>query len=70
MVPQEDTLDIELTVRENLSIYGRYFGLPRAESAGGPTELLDFVQLTERRRRQGGAAVRRHEAPPDDRQEP
>src|SRR5205814_6008429 len=30
VVPQEDTLDLELTVRENLLIYGRYFGLPRA----------------------------------------
>ena len=29
VVPQEDTLDVELTVRENLLIYGRYFGLPR-----------------------------------------
>ena len=31
VVPQQDTLDVELTVRENLSIYGRYFGLSRAE---------------------------------------
>ena len=31
VVPQQDTLDTELTVRENLVIYGRYFGLPRAE---------------------------------------
>src|SRR5205085_9813660 len=29
VVPQEDTLDVELTVRENLLIYGRYFDLPR-----------------------------------------
>ena len=29
--PQEDTLDTELNVRDNLYIYGRYFGLPRAE---------------------------------------
>ena len=29
VVPQEDTLDSELTVRENLLVYGRYFGLPR-----------------------------------------
>ena len=33
MVPQQDTLDAELTVQENLIIYGRYFGLPRAEAA-------------------------------------
>src|SRR5438067_2280977 len=31
VVPQQDTLDFELTVRENVIIYGRYFGLPRAE---------------------------------------
>src|ERR1022692_3724686 len=29
VVPQDDTLDVELTVRENLLVYGRYFGLPR-----------------------------------------
>jgi lipooligosaccharide transport system ATP-binding protein len=49
VVPQQDTLDTELTVFENVFIYGRYFGLsgdvlrPRIE------ELLDFVQLLERR---------------------
>ena len=48
VVPQEDTLDIELTVRENLLIYGRYFGLPRAVIAERTARLLDFVQLTER----------------------
>ena len=30
VVPQENTLDIELTVQENLLVYGRYFGLPRS----------------------------------------
>ena len=29
LVPQEDTLDLELTVLDNLMIYGRYFDLPR-----------------------------------------
>jgi lipooligosaccharide transport system ATP-binding protein len=48
VVPQEDTLDVELTVRENLLIYGRYFGLPRAVIAERTRRLLDFVQLTER----------------------
>ena len=33
VVPQEDTLDTELTVRENLLIYGRYFDLPRKRAA-------------------------------------
>ena len=48
VVPQQDTLDLELTVRENLSIYGRYFGLTRAEVARRADELLEFAQLTER----------------------
>ena len=48
VVPQQDTLDMELTVRENLLIYGRYFDLSRAEARRRADELLDFVQLTER----------------------
>jgi lipooligosaccharide transport system ATP-binding protein len=48
VVPQEDTLDGELTVRENLLVYGRYFGLPRRLIAERTDQLLDFVQLTER----------------------
>src|SRR5436190_1259198 len=47
-VPQLDTLDLELTVRENLIIYGRYFGLARRELRGRADRLLEFVQLTER----------------------
>jgi lipooligosaccharide transport system ATP-binding protein len=46
--PQDDTLDTELTVRENLTIYGRYFGLSRAESRSRSDELLEFVALTEK----------------------
>jgi lipooligosaccharide transport system ATP-binding protein len=48
VVPQRDTLDEELTTRENLVIYGRYFGLPRAEAARRADELLEFAQLSER----------------------
>jgi lipooligosaccharide transport system ATP-binding protein len=48
VVPQADTLDNELTVRENLIIYGRYFGLSRKTVREKADELLDFVQLTER----------------------
>ena len=48
VVPQQDTLDTELSVRENLLIYGRYFGLSRAECARRADDLLDFAQLTER----------------------
>jgi lipooligosaccharide transport system ATP-binding protein len=46
--PQEDTLDTELTVRDNLYVYGRYFGLPRTEVRQRVDELLEFVQLTEK----------------------
>ncbi len=46
--PQEDTLDTELNVRDNLYIYGRYFGIPRAEVRARCEELLDFVQLTDK----------------------
>jgi lipooligosaccharide transport system ATP-binding protein len=48
VVPQEDTLDVELTVRENLLVYGRYFGLRRDVIRERTATLLDFVQLTER----------------------
>jgi lipooligosaccharide transport system ATP-binding protein len=48
VVPQQDTLDMELTVRENVIIYGRYFGLSRKELGARADELLDFVELTER----------------------
>ena len=46
--PQEDTLDNELNVRDNLFIYGRYFGIPRGEVNSRVDELLEFVQLTEK----------------------
>ena len=49
VVPQEDTLDTELSVAENLLIYGRYFDLPRPLIRERITELLEFAQLTERR---------------------
>jgi lipooligosaccharide transport system ATP-binding protein len=48
VVPQQDTLDTELTVEDNLVIYGRYFGLARSEARRRARELLDFVQLTDR----------------------
>ncbi len=46
--PQEDTLDNELTVFENLVVYGRYFGMSRAAATSQADELLAFVQLTEK----------------------
>ncbi|HEY2430524.1 MAG TPA: ABC transporter ATP-binding protein [Acidimicrobiales bacterium] len=52
VVPQEDSLDTELSVEENLIVYGRYFDLPRALLRRRAAELLDFVQLTDRARDQ------------------
>jgi lipooligosaccharide transport system ATP-binding protein len=46
--PQDDTLDPELSTLENLVIYGRYFGLSRAQCQAKAAELLDFVALTDR----------------------
>ncbi len=48
LVPQEDTLDLELTVLDNLMIYGRYFDLPRQVIRERAERLLDFAQLSER----------------------
>jgi lipooligosaccharide transport system ATP-binding protein len=46
--PQLDNLDVELTVRENLTTYARFFGIPRRIARRRADELLDFVQLSER----------------------
>jgi len=46
--PQQDCLDPELTVAENLTVYARYFGIPRSVARDRAAELLDFVQLTDR----------------------
>jgi lipooligosaccharide transport system ATP-binding protein len=48
LVPQEDSLDLELTVLDNLVVYARYFDIPRAEGRRRAMELLEFAQLTER----------------------
>jgi lipooligosaccharide transport system ATP-binding protein len=48
VVPQDDLLDNELTVRQNLQVYGRYFGLSRAQVREKATELLEFAQPSER----------------------
>jgi lipooligosaccharide transport system ATP-binding protein len=47
-VPQEDTLDLELTVLDNLMIYGRYFDLPRKHIRQRAEALLEFSQLSDR----------------------
>jgi lipooligosaccharide transport system ATP-binding protein len=48
--PQEDTLDNELNVRDNLYIYGRYFGIPKAEVQERVDELLEFVSLQDKQK--------------------
>jgi lipooligosaccharide transport system ATP-binding protein len=48
VVPQADNLDSELRVRENLLVYGRYFGIPHALVAKRADELLEFAQLADR----------------------
>jgi lipooligosaccharide transport system ATP-binding protein len=48
LVPQEDTLDKELTVYDNLWVFANYFGMSRKESRPRIEELLDFVQLREK----------------------
>jgi lipooligosaccharide transport system ATP-binding protein len=48
LVPQEDSLDLDLTVMDNLMIYGRYFDMPKKVIRERAEQLLDFAQLTER----------------------
>ena len=48
LVPQEDTLDLELTVLDNLLVYGRYFDLPRKVIRERAEQLLEFTQLSDR----------------------
>ncbi|MDK1010291.1 MAG: ABC transporter ATP-binding protein [Actinomycetota bacterium] len=49
VVPQENNLDEELSVQDNLMMYGRYFDMSRAEIRERIDELLEFVQLVEKR---------------------
>ena len=49
VVPQQDNLDSELTVAENLFVYGRYFGLSKKFVREKVNELLAFAQLEEKR---------------------
>ncbi|MDQ3760843.1 MAG: ABC transporter ATP-binding protein [Actinomycetota bacterium] len=48
VVPQQDNLDVELSVRDNMHVYGRYFGMSRAAVRAKAAELLEFIQLTDR----------------------
>jgi len=49
VIPQKDNLDEQLTVTQNLYIYGRYFGLSNKFIKGKIEELLEFAQLEEKR---------------------
>ena len=48
VVPQQDNLDMEITVRENLLMYARYFDIPRHVAERRAGDLLEFVELTDR----------------------
>jgi lipooligosaccharide transport system ATP-binding protein len=48
VVPQMDNLDIELTVRENLEMYARYFDIPKEVAGPRIDELIEFVHLQEK----------------------
>jgi lipooligosaccharide transport system ATP-binding protein len=49
VVPQDNNLDPDLTVRQNLTVYARYFGIRKREAHERADELLEFMQLTEKR---------------------
>ncbi|MEE8423966.1 MAG: ATP-binding cassette domain-containing protein [Thermodesulfobacteriota bacterium] len=49
VVPQEDNLDTDLTVFENLMVYARYYGVPRKTAFKRAEELLNFMQLLDRK---------------------
>jgi lipooligosaccharide transport system ATP-binding protein len=49
VIPQEITLDIDLTVRENLMVFSRFFDIPRKEARARVDELLKFVELEAKR---------------------
>src|SRR6202163_2147995 len=46
VIPQAMTSDIDLTVAENMSIYAKLYGVPRAERERNINELLEAVDLT------------------------
>jgi lipooligosaccharide transport system ATP-binding protein len=48
VVHQQETLDMELTVRENLLVFGRFFGMDRPSIATRADELLELFQLSDR----------------------
>jgi lipooligosaccharide transport system ATP-binding protein len=49
VIPQEITLDNDLTVRENLMVFARFFDIPRREAKKRVEELVKFVELEAKR---------------------
>lgn len=52
LVPQENNLDEDLSLLENLELYGRYFGLAGKEARRRAMKLLEFMHLSEKAREQ------------------
>ncbi len=48
VMPQEENLDLELSVIENLIVYARYFNIPKQKAAPVAAELLSYVDLSEK----------------------
>ncbi|MGY3424258.1 ABC-type multidrug transport system ATPase subunit [Bradyrhizobium sp. F1.13.4] len=65
VVPQFDNLDLQLTVRENLLVFGRYFAMSATEVKAVTPSLLEFARLENKADARGRRTVRWHEAAPD-----
>ncbi|HNQ63268.1 MAG: ABC transporter ATP-binding protein [Syntrophorhabdaceae bacterium] len=48
VMPQDDNLDLELTVFENLIAYARYFDIPKSRSSRIARELIEYAGLSEK----------------------
>jgi lipooligosaccharide transport system ATP-binding protein len=49
IVQQEESLDPDLSVEKNLTVYASYFGIPRAEASRRAAELVRFAELADHR---------------------
>jgi lipooligosaccharide transport system ATP-binding protein len=49
VVPQENNLDVDFTVHKNLTVYARYFRIDQEVAAKRADELIDFMQLKDKR---------------------
>jgi len=49
VVPQEDSLDPDISVKENLTVYGRYFDIPASIAGPRADELIEMMSLTDKR---------------------